>query len=108
MGSGCVPDAQAPVTLADVELGLAWNVRGDPADPRFVAEAQRLLALSMPLHPGTSTRGDGVALLWLGPTSWLYVTGPGRARTDFDGARQTLNQAGGALFDVSASYVGWI
>lgn len=103
-----MPDAQPSVTLADVEIGLAWNVRGDRGDSRFVSEAKRLLAVPVPHRPGTSTRGDGVALLSVGPTSWLYVTGPGRMRTDFDDARKKLNQAGGALFDVSASHVGWI
>jgi heterotetrameric sarcosine oxidase gamma subunit len=45
-------------------------------------------------------------LFWTGPRSWLYVTGAA-PREDLDAARAALNEAGGALFDLSASYVAW-
>jgi sarcosine oxidase, subunit gamma len=121
MGSGSVSDARrsttgfepsgdagtVAVTLAGVQWGLAWNVRGDSGRSSFVSEAEGVLGLALPLQPNTSVRGDGWASLWLGPSSWLFVGGPGSARTTFDIARTALNAAGGALFDLSASYVGW-
>jgi sarcosine oxidase subunit gamma len=100
-------EGEAAVTLAEVPLTLAWNVRGDPAQPAFVAEAGRLLGLPLPLQPNTSARGGGTALLWLGPKSWLFVAGRSVARNEFDDTRKALNGAGAALFDVSASYVAW-
>jgi sarcosine oxidase subunit gamma len=43
--------------------------------------------------------------LWLGPRSWLWLAHS--VAGDFDSARDALNAAGAALFDVSAGYVMW-
>lgn len=99
-------EATSPVTIREVRIGRCWNLRGDPRNAAFIAEAGRLLA-PLPLDPMTSTRRDGDALLWLGPRSWLFVTGPSSRERDFDATRGAINAAGGALFDVSASYVAW-
>jgi sarcosine oxidase subunit gamma len=98
---------EAAVTLADVDIALAWNVRGDPARPAFVDAARAVLGLALPLQPNTSVRADRSALLWLGPRSWLYVVMTDAPDDDFDAARKAINAAGGALFDVSSSYVAW-
>ena len=98
----------AVVTLHDAHFTLAWNIRGNPARSSFVSEAERLLGLALPLQPNTSTRVDETALLWLGPRSWLLLAATGSAWNGFEVTRNALNAAGGALFDVSASYVGWV
>ena len=100
--------ADDAVTLGEVLLSLAWNVRGNPAHSPFVSAAERLLGLPLPLEPNTSTRSAGKTVLWLGPRSWLLVAGPALRRNEFDVTRTALNTAGGALFDVSSSYVGWM
>jgi lysophospholipase L1-like esterase len=61
------------VTLAEVALPLAWNLRGDASDASFAAEARRSLGLPLPIEPMTSVRDDRRTLLWLGPRSWLFV-----------------------------------
>jgi len=96
------------VTLGEVSFALAWNVRGNPAHSSFVSGAERLLGMPLPLQPNTSTRRAGKTVLWLGPRSWLLVAGPALPRNEFDVTRGALNAAGGALFDVSSSYVGWM
>ena len=96
----------AGVVLAEVRLATMWNVRGDPARASFVAAAARVLGLPLPLTANTCAADAGATLLWLGPRSWLFATG-GAPRDDLDAARASLNDAGGAVFDVSASYVGW-
>jgi len=88
-------------------MTLAWNVRGDFGVDEFAATVERLFALALPMQPNTSTRADDAALLWVGPTSWLYVTEADSSRISFEDARRLLNAIGGALFDVSSSYVGW-
>ena len=47
-------------------------------------------------------------MLWsIGPTTWLFF-GDGDAHPfDFDDVRRLLNEADGALFDISASNVAW-
>ena len=99
-------EAISPVTFRELRIATAWNVRGDARDASFLAEAGRLLG-PLPVVPSTSARHDDGASLWLGPRSWLFVAGPASRARDFDATRVAINAAGGALFDVSASYVGW-
>ena len=105
--SDAVSSVNAPstITLGEVPLALAWNVRGDGADPRFAEAANRLFGLALPLQPNTSARSDDAALLWMGPTSWLFVASPDPSILAFDDIRRALNDAGAALFDLSSSYV---
>ncbi|HKP66641.1 MAG TPA: sarcosine oxidase subunit gamma family protein [Casimicrobiaceae bacterium] len=88
-------------------MALAWNVRGDAGSSAFAATVQQLLSLALPTQPNTSTSADDAALLLLGPQSWLYVAEADSPRISFDDARRSLTAIGGALFDVSSSYVGW-
>lgn len=101
-----MPDANA-LTIAETDVASAWNVRGDPARAAFVAATKTALGVPLPMRPNASARGDAGALLWLGPRSWLFVAGRPVASGAFDIARKALNEAEGALFDVSSSYVGW-
>jgi heterotetrameric sarcosine oxidase gamma subunit len=100
-------DDPAAITLRELEIARAWNVRGDPGDASFVSQVERTLGLSLPVTPMTSSSGEDDVLLWLGPRAWLYVAGMASARHDFDATRRTINAAGGAVFDVSASHVAW-
>jgi sarcosine oxidase subunit gamma len=100
-----VADSNAPVTLRELRIANAWNVRGDARNAAFVAKVGHLLA-PLPVEPLTSVRRDDAASLWLGPRSWLFVSGAANVR-DVDASRIAINAAGGALFDVSASYAGW-
>jgi sarcosine oxidase subunit gamma len=96
------------VTLGEVSFALAWNVQGNPAQSSFVLEAERLLGVQLPLQPDTTTRRAGNIVFSLGPRSWLLVAGPTSQRNDFRDTRVALNAVGGALFDVSSSYIGWL
>jgi sarcosine oxidase subunit gamma len=106
---------RAVATLADIDLRVAWQARGDPLQPRFAAEAERLFGLRLP-QPNATARTSpydpaagrlGHALLSLGPSTWLFTTDDPQQPERFDATRRTLNDAGGALFDVSASQVAW-
>jgi sarcosine oxidase subunit gamma len=94
------------VTFREVRIGQAWNVRGDARNASFIAQAGRLFG-ALPAAPLTSARFDDHVSLWLGPRSWLVVTAPSAHQHDYEPTRVAINAAGGALFDVSASYVGW-
>ena len=95
------------VTLAEAMIAAAWNVQGDPRQSSFVARAQDVSGVALPLEPNTTAHGDHVTAFWLGPRSWLLVAGRDGALANFDVNRDLLNQAGGALFDVSASRIAW-
>ena len=102
------PAPAASIRLAELRWTFAWNVRGDPSEPAFVADVRRLSGLALPLEPCTATRAAARSLLWLGPTSWLWIDGADGAAPDFEAARKQLNAVGGALFDVSVAHAGWL
>lgn len=98
--------AGSGVTLAEATIAGAWNMQGDPSRVSFVDESQRLLGVALPPVSGTIARNAALAAMWLGPASWLLVTGD-TPLTDYAAKRDALNAAGGALFDVSESRVAW-
>jgi sarcosine oxidase subunit gamma len=99
--------ASTGVALAEATATAAWNAQGDAARPPFAEAARRLFGVVLPMAPNASARAGASTALWLGPTSWLLVTGDGRALTDFAAKRDALIAAGGALFDLTASRVAW-
>lgn len=90
------------VVLAPVTIAAAWNVQG----MRAAGVAQRLFGVAMPQQPNTMVTHADVTAIWLGPASWLIV-GATTAPGDPAQALAALNDAGGALFDVSASRVAF-
>jgi len=80
------------------ELAVAWNVQGTGA-------TRTLLGFDLPEKPNTLAAHGSALALWLGPRSWLVLLE--HAPCAFAQARDALNAAGGALFDVSASRVAF-
>jgi sarcosine oxidase subunit gamma len=95
-----------PVTLHEATFAIAWNVRGDARRGELASTVQQGFGVPLPA-PLASASSDGTTLLWLGPRSWLVVIDVANAALDFERARSSINASGGALFDVSASYVAW-
>ncbi len=105
-GAAFAVDPSAPgARLREVRLPVAWDVRGDDRRPAFAAAAQDLFGMALPARPASSAAQGDRALLRLGPRSWLLVAEA--VPCEFERARDALNAAGGALFDLSASYVAW-
>ncbi|MEO8738210.1 MAG: sarcosine oxidase subunit gamma family protein [Casimicrobiaceae bacterium] len=99
------------VALSTVAIAAAWNIQGDAARPSFVTDIEQQFGIALPLVPNTAVSSDALIAMWLGPRSWLLVESspPARAlaQRDFDSRRDAVNALGGALFDVSASRVGY-
>ena len=100
--------AGSAVFLGVATIATAWNVQGGGDSSPFRAEVQRIAGVALPSAANTTSRGEGVVALWLGPQSWLLVAADAAPLGDFAGARDALNAAGGALFDVSASRVAYV
>jgi len=99
--------APGGVTLGETLLAVAWNVQGDAARSPFAIEAPRLLGIELPGAPNGTRRNGALTALWLGPTSWLLVSGSADALTDFETRRDAIKAASGFLFDVTASCSAW-
>ncbi|HJU23817.1 MAG TPA: sarcosine oxidase subunit gamma family protein [Casimicrobiaceae bacterium] len=92
------------LALGELTIARAWNVKGNAADGEFLSRASRVLEIELPSAPMTTTRTDNALAMWLGRASWLVLSdGP----IDFDVSRTEINDAGGALFDVSSSQAAW-
>jgi sarcosine oxidase subunit gamma len=94
--------------LSEATIATAWNVQGSANSSPLRAEVQRIAGVALPSAPNTTSQGAGVIALWLGPQSWLLVAADAAAFGNFAGARDALNAAGGALFDVSASRIAYV
>jgi sarcosine oxidase subunit gamma len=99
--------ASPRVTISTATIAGAWNVQGDATRRAFVDAIRELLGIELPRLPNTTARSEALAALWLGPRSWLVVAGGESPLTDFAVKRESVNRAGGALFDVSAARVAW-
>jgi sarcosine oxidase subunit gamma len=95
------------VAIAEVSIAAAWNVQGDPARASFIDDARRWFDIALPTSPNTIAVAPLLTAVWLGPRSWLLASGGDSQLVSFAVKRDALNAAGGALFDVSASRVGW-
>ena len=95
------PTPHAGITFA-ARTGLTLlDLRGNPQDAAFLANANAALGVALPLAPNTTAAADHCEILWLGPDEWLLV---GRAPTPFD-ARLAIEH--GYLTDVSHGRAGW-
>jgi len=95
------------VTLSEARIAAAWNVQGNFESAPFADAVRRRFGIALPAAPNSTARSGALTALWLGPRSWLLVTGDPAALTDFDAGRDAVNGAGGALFDVSAARIAW-
>lgn len=96
---------QAP---KDAEL-IVWerafcghiNLRGDPADPAFLAATKGVLGFELPLDANTVESGQGTTVFWLGPNEWLIVTPGEREASTARDLRKALDGLFSAVTEVS-------
>ncbi|MEM7122012.1 MAG: sarcosine oxidase subunit gamma family protein [Pseudomonadota bacterium] len=69
------------------------NVRGQAIEK----EVKKATGLDLPLTPNTTSQGNGLTGLWLGPDEWLIVGPPGAERA----LVEALDGAARAVIDVS-------
>jgi len=103
----------AQLSLQRVASGRVWNLQGAADNPAFVAQVMKLWGVgALPTSQRVITSAAH-RLLWIGPRSWLmlglnpHMHADTAVEPSFSDCRDLLNAAGGALFDVSASRVGW-
>lgn len=77
------------------------NLRGDPADPAFLAAARNVLGVALPLEPNTVENGPGCSVLWLGPNEWLILVSGEHEAATARNLRQALDGLFCAVTEVS-------
>lgn len=86
--------------IAHTNLTLI-DLRGDPRNAAFLANAQVALGAALPLTPNTTAGGARCEILWLGPDEWLLMS------READAISEKLAIDGGHLTDVSHGRAGW-
>lgn len=67
------------------------NLRGDPADSRFLAAAEGVLGCGLPLQANTVSVVQETRVYWLGPNEWLIVTAGEQEAAIAQGLRSALD-----------------
>ena len=101
-----VSSSHADLRFSELRFGSAWMLRGDPRQSSFLETARDCLGLPLPLQSNTSVRAANNCCLWLGPRAWLWLAD--EPSSTVDTTRRRVGGAGGALFELSSSYVGWL
>lgn len=99
-----VPGTQ--VTLGSLDYAAAWNLQVSVPAANPVAAVLQHFGVTLPSQPNTMAIGPHWTAVWLGPRSWLLLHA-GASPGNFTAARDAINAAGAALFDVSASRVAY-
>lgn len=77
------------------------NLRGDPADARFLAATENVLGFGLPLQANTVSGGQETSVFWLGPNEWLIVTAGEQEAAIAQGLRSALDGLFCAVTEVS-------
>jgi sarcosine oxidase subunit gamma len=99
--------ASTGVTLAETTFRGRVECAGKYAAPRARGcRALSVRAVASRTFQHRRARGGACGAL-ARPASWLLISSDESTFADFEAKRDALNAAGGALFDVSASRIGW-
>jgi sarcosine oxidase subunit gamma len=78
-------------------------VRGNGADPAFVAAIRGALNFDLPQIPNTAAGAESTHALWLGPDEWLIATAPDDAMARAVGLKVALVGLHAAVTDIGDS-----
>jgi sarcosine oxidase subunit gamma len=85
-------------------VGLSLiNLRGD-ADKAFAGHVETVLGTALPTTPNTTSRTEGVSLLWLGPDEWLAVCDDGDSPALCARLEEAMSRVHHAVVDLSDNY----
>ena len=73
------PAGEMGIELAEREPTAKLVLRGDAADPAFVAAVEESLGLKLPRVVGQGVEGGGIAMLCRGPDEWRVLGAGERA-----------------------------
>mgnify|MGYP001817963433 FL=1 len=80
------------------------NLRGNPADEKFVAAVEVAIGQPLPLTPNTLT-SERNQVFWLGPDEWLIVTEADRTATMVEALRDAVSEFHAAVNDIGGGQV---
>jgi sarcosine oxidase subunit gamma len=93
--------ADAGVVASERALLGHFNLRGDPADARFIESVHGALGVALPVRANTVAEAQGAAAFWLGPDEWLVVTPGDRAAALGSALRAAISGMRAAVAEVS-------
>jgi sarcosine oxidase subunit gamma len=93
----------AGITLSERPFRAMLNLRGDPADARFLSAVRTAADVELPVEPNTTRRAGSLTALWLGPYEWLLTAPAGEERVLVPAIRAALGDRHAAVVDLTES-----
>lgn len=93
-----------PLLARQTTVGLL-NLRGNPADPAFLAAVEQALGVQPPATACTIVAQDELRVVWSGPDEWLLVAPHGQESALAARLRAALAGQHCAITDVSSGFV---
>lgn len=93
----------AGVVLREVAGLSLINLRGDSAKA-FAGHVESVLGAALPTAPNTTSRADGLSLIWLGPDEWLPVSEDGASTALCAKLEEAMSRVHHAVVDLSDNY----
>jgi sarcosine oxidase, subunit gamma len=92
-----------PLRSRQTGVGLL-NLRGNPADPAFLAAVEQALGLQPPLAACTTVTLGDLRVVWTGPDEWMVAAPRGQEATLAARLRTALAGQHCAVTDVSSGF----
>ena len=93
-----------PLLARQTSVGLL-NLRGNPADPAFLAAVEQAVGAQLPVTACTTLAQGDLRMVWTGPDEWMVVTPNGqetalaaRLRAALDGQHCAVTDVSSGLF----------
>lgn len=78
------------------------NLRADPTDAESLAAVHHVLGAHLPVTPNTTTAGDGILTIWLGPDEWLLLVEHRESDSLITDLQAALSGRFASVVDISA------
>lgn len=92
-----------PLLARQSSVGVL-NLRGNPADPAFLAAVEQALGMPLPLAVCTTIAMADLHIVWTGPDEWLVLAPQGQEAALAARLRTALAGQHGAVTDVSSGF----
>lgn len=92
-----------PLLARQSSVGVL-NLRGNPADPAFLAAVEQALGMPLPLAVCTTIAMADLRIVWTGPDEWLVLAPQGQEAALAARLRTALAGQHGAVTDVSSGF----
>ena len=80
------------------------NLRGDAGAGLFTEAVSRVLGVTLPTRPNTTSQDRQLTLCWLGPDEWMAIVAPGDEMATVRALQDAMGALHASVVDVTGGY----